>query len=244
MIRITLEINRKCNLRCNYCYITEKNDEEMSWETAKNSVEFAINKIKDMNHTKRVIRIDFLGGEPLLSFDLIRRVVEYSRKRGEKEKVKFNYALTTNGTIFDKELLDFFVENKFSLKISLDGNPDINDMDRKTITGAGSYYLVEKNLQYIKEYERRTDKLVQVSSVLTHNNYKSYYSTLKFFVEQLGVKYIDLGFNSNEIWGESEIRKITKIFEEIILYFINCAGTPNEFVFGFLEDKIKASCII
>lgn len=239
MIRITLEINRKCNLRCNYCYITEKNDEEMSWKTAKNSVEFAINKIKDMNHTKRVIRIDFLGGEPLLSFDLIRRVVEYSRKRGEKEKVKFNYALTTNGTIFDKELLDFFVENKFSLKISLDGNPDINDMDRKTITGAGSYYLVEKNLQYIKEYERRTDKLVQVSSVLTHNNYKSYYSTLKFFVEQLGVKYIDLGFNSNEIWGESEIRKITKIFEEIILYFINCAGTPNEFVFGFLEDKIK-----
>ena len=90
MIRITLEINRKCNLRCNYCYITEKNDEEMSWETAKNSVEYAINKIKDMNHTKRVIRIDFLGGEPLLSFDLIRRVVEYSRKRGEKEKVKFN----------------------------------------------------------------------------------------------------------------------------------------------------------
>lgn len=239
MIRITLEINRKCNLRCKYCYITEKNDEEMLWKTAKNSVEFAIKKIVDMNHRKRIVRIDFLGGEPLLSFGLIKNIVDYSGKRGMEENITFFYTLTTNGTIFDEKIVAFLVKNKFSLKVSLDGNSSINDLERKTITGSGSYYLVEKNLQYIKEYEKRAGKLAQVSSVLTHNNYTSYYSTIKFFVEKLGFKYIGLGFNSHEIWLEPEIRVIAKIFEEILLYFIRCVGTSDEFVFGFLEDKIS-----
>lgn len=238
MITITLEINRICNLRCSYCYIKEKNNEQMTFETAKNSVEFAIKRLIDMNHKKRVINIDFLGGEPLISFKLIKEIVTYCEQRKNEKKIKFYYTLTSNGTIFNEDIYSFLLRNKFSLKISLDGNEQVNDINRKDIKGQGSYNLVKENLKYLRRYEINTNKVVQISNVLTKNNYRHYYESVKFFVEELGFKYIDTGFDSNEKWSIKDIDELKDIFDNILKYYLECAKLGNEFVWGILEDVL------
>ncbi len=239
MITITLEINRICNLRCSYCYITEKNGEQMTFETAKNSVEFAIQKIIKMNHKKRVININFLGGEPLISIKMMKKIVEYCEKRKVETMIEFQYTITSNGTIFDEKIYSFLLKYNFYLKVSLDGDEYVNNLNRKDIEGQGSYCLVKKNLHYLQQYEKNTNRLVQVSNVLTKNNYKYYNETVKFFIEKLGFRFIDTGFNSNERWTEEEVNEIKYIFDDILNYYIECAEKGKEFVWGILEDTLR-----
>ena len=73
---------------------------------------------------KTNIWVGFYGGEPLLAFDDIRSLVEYTK---EKELLlnKVKFSMTTNGILLDK-YIDFFVNNKFNILISLDGDEGNN----------------------------------------------------------------------------------------------------------------------
>ena len=77
MITLTIEINKKCNLSCNYCYVGDKTKETMDDRIAYRSVNFAIERINQENHKNRRIKINFLGGEPLLDFDKVKKIVYY-----------------------------------------------------------------------------------------------------------------------------------------------------------------------
>ena len=41
MYTMTLEINQRCNLRCRYCYLGEKDGKKMSYETACKAIDRA-----------------------------------------------------------------------------------------------------------------------------------------------------------------------------------------------------------
>lgn len=239
MITITLEINRICNLRCTYCYIGEKNQEKMSFDTARNSVEFAITKIVNENHKKREIGVDFIGGEPLLSSQMMKEIVSYCEKRKIEEDISFSYTITTNGTVFNDEIYDFLVQHRFSIKISLDGDEYINDLNRKDGNGSGSFKMVEKNLHYIRSYEKETDKVVIVSNVLSKNNYEFYDKTVKYLIEELGFRYIDTGFNSSETWSSSELGMVREVFRKVLIYYFECAKKKTGFMWGILEDNLS-----
>lgn len=239
MISITLEINRMCNLQCTYCYMGEKDQERMTFETAKNSVEFAIRKIVNEHHKNRKIDVDFLGGEPLLSFSMIKEIVSYCEQRKIEEQISFNYTITTNGTVFSDEIYDFLVKYRFSIKVSLDGDEYVNDLNRKDCNGAGSFKLVERNLHYFRRYEKETDKLVIVSNVLSKNTYRFYDKTVKYLVEELGFRYIDTGFNSYETWSVDEMEMIKSIYEKVLLYYFDCAKKETGFMWGIMEDSLS-----
>lgn len=78
----TLMITRRCNLNCSYCYESHKSHDvshDMTFETAKRLLlaEFSLVKAsRDFDE----IEIDFMGGEPLMNFDLIKKVVEWIEK--------------------------------------------------------------------------------------------------------------------------------------------------------------------
>lgn len=69
---IILLIAQDCNLRCSYCYADEGkyyNSGKMDFNTAKKSVDFLIQK-----SCSKKLGICFFGGEPLLNFDLIKKL--------------------------------------------------------------------------------------------------------------------------------------------------------------------------
>ena len=86
---IKLDINKDCNLNCEMCY-------------AKNSHETVpINQIKEiLDQVGRVpVRVDLLGGEPLLRPDIC-EIIHYAKQRTKINEV----VLYTNGTLADKRL--------------------------------------------------------------------------------------------------------------------------------------------
>lgn len=72
----------------------------------------------------------------------------------EGENYNLQFSLTTNGTLLTENIVDWLAENKFSLKISLDGKKRINDMNRITTQGYSVHDKVTSNIPLIKRYEK------------------------------------------------------------------------------------------
>ena len=66
----------------------------------------------------REVWLGFYGGEPLLSWPLIKKTVAYAEKN---YKNKFRFTLTTNGSLVKKEHILFFRKHRFDLVLSYDG---------------------------------------------------------------------------------------------------------------------------
>ena len=85
---------------------------------------------------------DFFGGEPLMNFPVVKRLVEYGRSI-EKEKNKhFKFTMTTNCVLMNDEIMDFLNKEMSNVVISIDGRREVHDRMRPTINGKGSYDII------------------------------------------------------------------------------------------------------
>lgn len=151
MEQLILEATDRCNLRCRYCIYSGHypfrrvhGARTMSWDTARQALDlFAAGS----SETESPV-VSFYGGEPLLAFDLMKRVVEYAAAKPEPRPA-FN--LTTNGTLLTREVVDFLVANDFLVMVSLDGPSEIHDQLRVYADGRGSFQDVMGNLLALKQ---------------------------------------------------------------------------------------------
>ena len=126
--QVCFEVTQKCNLACVYCcygdmYEHEGNDNhtEMSLQTALCFIDSLFNdQIRNMSSNKK-ITIGFYGGEPLLNFDLINKIVDYIQLKNNNQILQIQYIMTTNAILLER-YIDFFVDHNFSIMVSMDGN--------------------------------------------------------------------------------------------------------------------------
>ena len=142
-IDVWLHMTNSCNLDCPYCYIN-KTKGSMTWDIAKRAID-ALTETAVLENRPGVL-IKLAGGEPLLKFPLIKRVVEYGKQHGEKYGIKNQFHLITNGTLITKEVARFIKENDVRISISLDGIDAYNDQQRCYPDQKGSFEIVDKNI--------------------------------------------------------------------------------------------------
>ena len=76
---LMLIVTEACNLRCSHCYEAQRGYDKrktMSWQTAKKAVDLFLKQVPP--EIERTI-ITFFGGEPTLEFDIIKKVINYTR---------------------------------------------------------------------------------------------------------------------------------------------------------------------
>jgi uncharacterized protein len=97
---IMLMITYQCNLDCVYCYEKGKrSNRSMDIEVAKKIIEQAFIENESICEE---IEFDFMGGEPLLEFEKIKKIAEWMWNRNWS-KPYILYA-TTNGTLLNDEM--------------------------------------------------------------------------------------------------------------------------------------------
>ena len=145
-----------CNLDCSYCFYRSsfsgslKHRQNMSFEVAKN----AIDKFFDIVSKNEITdnywqQITFYGGEPLINKELLIQAIPYAR---EKFNDKFtSLVINTNLVLLDEEIIKMFKDNNVEVQVSLDGNKEQHDLNRKNIAGQGSYDIVIKNMKLLIE---------------------------------------------------------------------------------------------
>ena len=82
---LCLHVAHTCNLNCSYCFASQgkyHGDRAlMSYEVGKQALDF----LMDHSGTRHNLEVDFFGGEPLMNFDVVKRLVAYARSV-EKEQ--------------------------------------------------------------------------------------------------------------------------------------------------------------
>ena len=165
---LCLHICHDCNLRCRYCFADEgayhAERAFMSERTAKTAIDFLIKN----SGNRKVLEVDFFGGEPLMCLDTIKNVVAYAREEGAKAGKKFLFTTTTNALLLDDDAIDFFNREMENVVLSLDGRKEVHDAIRKTVNGKGSFDLV---IGKIKKFVRSSgDKNYYVRGTFTARN--------------------------------------------------------------------------
>ena len=165
---LCLHVSHDCNLRCKYCFADEgayhSVRETMSFEVAKSAIDFLL----ENSGNRKVLEVDFFGGEPLMNFDVVKRTVYYAKAEAEKRGKRFLFTTTTNGLLLDDETIRFLNEEMENVVLSLDGIKEVHDAVRKTVNGKGSFDAV---IEKIKKFVRcRGDKHYYVRGTFTAKN--------------------------------------------------------------------------
>ena len=145
----TLGITTKCNLRCSYCcYSGSYRNTRTHGQYSMSSKDIApvIEFIK--RYTKKTpVTISFYGGESLLEFDTLDEFVRKAKSEWYND-VKFE--VSTNGTLLNPHIVDWLIANDITLFLSLDGTERVQNRQRKTSSGFGSFKQIIDALHYVK----------------------------------------------------------------------------------------------
>lgn len=175
--QITFEITDACNLKCEYCgygkFYSDYDKREDKFLSEKRAI-MLLDYLRELWDSplnisaNQNIYISFYGGEPLMNFRFIDRIVKYLQNIECKTR-SFTFSMTTNGILLHK-YIDYLVDNKFNLLISLDGN-EYNTSYRVDMRNRNSFSRIVKNIDLIKEkYPKYFEESVNFNSVLHNRN--------------------------------------------------------------------------
>ena len=145
-LSLMVVLNLDCNFACPYCYEGDmKGKHYMSDEVADRLIDFIKERFTD---DKKSLIIDFYGGEPLLSAGLIKRISQALKSFTKTKGASYDFTLVTNGSLFTRQVAEALVPLGLkSVKITLDGPPEIHNKCRPFKSGAGSFNTIIKNIK-------------------------------------------------------------------------------------------------
>lgn len=242
---LCLHIAHDCNLACRYCFAEEGEYHGrralMSFEVGKKALDFLIANSGNREH----LEVDFFGGEPLMNWDMVKRLVEYGRSREEACHKKFRFTLTTNGVLLNDEIMEFCNKEMSNVVLSLDGRREVNDRMRPFRNGKGSYELIVPKFQEFAK--RRGDKDYFVRGTFTNKN-------LDFGEDVL--HYADLGFEKMSMEPvvaeptedyairEEDLPEILKEYDRLAAEYVKRHKEGRGFTFfHFMVDLKQGPCV-
>ena len=165
---LCLHVAHTCNLNCAYCFASQGkyhgDRAVMPFEVGKQALDYLVAH----SGSRRNLEVDFFGGEPLMNFDVVKRLVAYARAIEGAAGKRFRFTLTTNGMLVDDEVIDFANRECHNVVLSLDGRKEIHDAYRVDYAGNGSWdRIVPKFQQFVKA---RGGKNYYMRGTFTHAN--------------------------------------------------------------------------
>jgi len=241
-----LHVAHDCNLKCQYCFASQGNFKGersmMDFETGKKALKYlALNSGK-----RRNLEVDFFGGEPLMNFDVVKKLVDYGRELEKSYNKKFRFTITTNGVLLDEEKMDYINENMENVVLSLDGRKEINDEMRLTVSGEGSFDIILPKLK--KMVEKRGEKDYYVRGTFTNHNLDFGSDALDFYkhgFKKISIEPVVTPETMEYALREEHLDRVLKEYEDFSKEYIKIKKKDEDFYFfHFMIDLDQGPCIV
>lgn len=157
---MVMNLTNQCNLSCQYCYefgedkvaTPEGKPKFMDFETASASVDYLFTQ----SAGRRSVHITFFGGETLMNFPLLKKVVDYANEKAAAQGRAIDFSLTTNATLLTPTIIEYLSANEIGVTVSMDGDKASHDKFRVFSNGKGSYDIIEPRVRaLIKDHKTR-----------------------------------------------------------------------------------------
>ena len=151
--------NYICNFSCSYCFSAKgRSNKALKKEHLKAALDYFID-------SKRVrtdrLAISYLGGgEPTMSWDVVKFGLEYADKLAKAHGITMMTTIVTNGSRITREMVDTFSRYNVTARVSFEILPEIQNLQR------GQYENVCRGLDLLKDCTARPI----VRSMITPDN--------------------------------------------------------------------------
>jgi uncharacterized protein len=138
---LVLEAAQACNLRCTYCYAGGGSYGGDARMMAPSLAARAARHLVESSGDRPSVTLVLFGGEPLLNLPALEAAVREAEAAAAELRKSLVVSITTNGTRFSDEALDFLAAHRIGVSVSIDGPPHIHDANRRYAgqRGAGTY---------------------------------------------------------------------------------------------------------
>lgn len=231
-----IDVAHDCNLACDYCFASKGDfggvPSLMTPETGKAAIDFLIGA----SGTRRYLDVDFFGGEPLLAFDTVSRILDYAREEGPRRGKEFRFTLTTNCTLLDAGKARFLDDRGVNLILSLDGRPETHDRMRTFKSGLPTHAVALKNAKTAVKSRSARGYCIVRGTYTKHN--LDFDQDVKYLYEN-GFRQISLenavGEDASWALGESDLGEIRKAYSNLVDLWVESAARGDPFEFYHFE---------
>lgn len=229
--RLVFEITGECNLSCSFCLtgdIVYRSCGCKKWES--NNILLINDYISIIDQAKRfnLKQIDFLGGEPLIRWELLKEIIEYLDDTG------ITIRLFTNGSLIDYEKVMFFKKHNVNLIIQILG---FENHYNKLGIESNEYKKIKDAVKLVSD-----NSLNSIIYILVNRINEQDINKIKLEYEKIGFNYEEVYlYPSNEYFSKlyldkmlsPEIRSLKlNLFNYQLMEYVNCC----------LNSQIYISC--
>lgn len=156
-LALVLVPTRGCNFSCPYCFESDRPAISMSQQIEQDVVKFV------QKHKKAdFLHITWFGGEPLMKFDTIERLMSEFKKNTHMELA--THAMTTNGYLLDEYKCRFFQNYPLTkIQFTIDGDKKMHDSRRVLKPNKPTYDKIMGNIDRFIYYNPNTLVAIRVN---------------------------------------------------------------------------------
>ncbi len=128
-LRMYVLPNYICNFSCSYCFSAKgRSKKVMKKEHLKTVLDYFI----DSNRVRTdQLAISYLGGgEPTISWDLVKFGIEYADMRSRQQGIRMMTTIVTNGSVISQDMVDTFSRYDVRPRISFEILEEIQNLQR------------------------------------------------------------------------------------------------------------------
>jgi sulfatase maturation enzyme AslB (radical SAM superfamily) len=158
------------------------------------------------------VELAFSGGEPLLEFGLIQRVVRYA-KRAKAADTVVRFGVTTNGMALSDEVATFLERYRFDVELSFDGVPAAQDW-----RGRGTFAVLDRRLDDLKaRHPRLFGQWLTIAVTLHPDTVASLPDAVRYFLSKdVSSVVVNPVQPRDASWRPERIDEIERAFGEAV----------------------------
>lgn len=137
-------VTLRCEHSCPYCQVSRQSTDRTRFDMSEDTAERALRIALESPSSR--IKIEFQGGEPMLNFPLITKIVENAKASAPKIGKHVEFVIASNLALLTGDILAFCKRNNILLSTSLDGPADLHNRNRPR-PGGNSYELAVKGIK-------------------------------------------------------------------------------------------------
>jgi len=171
----------RCHHDCHYCQVSRVPINKKGFDLSRSNITHILGIIGSTKSSS--IKIEFQGGEPLLSKEFIQNFVQESKRRLSEKEVSF--VICTSLTDINDSFLSWAKVNDITFSVSLDGHEMLHNLNRPSSL-FNTYKIATRNIQTL--FDSIGKDSVSCLTTITKDSFS--------YVDEIIKTYIDMGLNS------------------------------------------------
>ena len=164
---VTAVLTLECNLACPYCFEDPfRGRHIMSAQTA----DLLVTRLTEQMAQGHDVLVDFYGGEALLRRELLHSIAGRLQMAAAQHGVAFTFNIFSNGVLLTRPTVESLLPLGLqAVRTTLDGPPDIHNVQRPFVSGRGSFDVILGNLVAVHDIVA-----LRIGGNYTRENYRRF----------------------------------------------------------------------